>query len=250
MDLSFHFLDLAVVAIIVASAGFATYRGLVSESLAIFGWIAAAYATLYFGPWVAWWMQDMMSPRWMGQAAGYVIVFLIVLIPLQFASSRISQNIKKSQVGTLDSVLGTAFGILRGVAIVGIAYLVFTAWVPYRDQPYWVTETRLFPAIRASAEVVASLIPDQNVKVPRDRHRDPNESADPIGEQIRQEDAEPAPTPRPEARPAERSPETAPPEPAPAKKSAKTAKKTYGAKDRHALDRLIETTNSDKSGKR
>jgi membrane protein required for colicin V production len=248
MNLSFQFLDLAVVLIVVASAAYATYRGLVSESLAIFGWIAAAYATLYFGPWVAWWMQDMMSPHWLGQAIGYLTVFLIVFIPLQFASSRISQNVKKSQVGTLDSVLGTGFGLLRGVAIVGIAYLVFTAWVPLREQPGSITNCRLFPVIRASAEVVASLIPDQNIRVPRESHHNPNDSSDPIGAQIEQSDTEPSPPPKSEARPAEKMPESAPtPQPKPA--PAKHAKKTYGAKDRHALDRLIETTNSDKSGK-
>ena len=57
MSFAFQFLDVAVVLIILASAVYATYRGFVSESLAIFGWIAAAYATLYFGPWVAWWMR-------------------------------------------------------------------------------------------------------------------------------------------------------------------------------------------------
>jgi len=191
-----------------------------------------------------------MKPQVLGQAAGYLLVFLIVLIPLQFASSRISQNIKKSQVGTVDSVLGTGFGILRGVAIVGIAYLVFTAWVPLRDQPNWITETRLFPVIRASAEVVASLIPNQNVRVPREAPRDPNDSPDPISEQIRQSQEPAPPAAKSEARPADQTPESAPTPPVPQHKAAKHAKKTYGAKDRHALDSLIETTSSDKSGKR
>jgi uncharacterized membrane protein required for colicin V production len=176
MNLAFQFLDVAVVLIILASAVYATYRGFVSESLAVFGWIAAAYATLYFGPWVAWWMRDMLKPQWLGEAAGYVLVFLVVLIPLQFASSRISQNIKKSQVGTVDSVLGTGFGILRGVAIIGIAYLVFVMYAPC-SQPSWLVNARLFPAIHASAEVVASLIPDQKVRAPKDPCSDSRESA-------------------------------------------------------------------------
>lgn len=233
MSFAFQFLDVAVVLIILASAVYATYRGFVSESLAVFGWIAAAYATLYFGPWVAWWMRGMMSPPWLGEAVGYVLVFLIILIPLHFAASRIAQNIKKSQVGTIDSVLGTGFGILRGVAIVGVAYLVFTAWVPYREQPGWIVNARLYPAIRASAEVVASLIPDQNVRAPRESR----ESADPIVEKLKETSPEPRPAPK-----AAEPPRAKP-------KPVKHAKKTYGAKDRHALDRLIETTNSDANSK-
>jgi membrane protein required for colicin V production len=248
MNLSFQFLDIAVVLIVVASAAYATYRGLVSESLAVFGWIAAAYATLYFGPWVAWWMQDMMKPQWIGQAAGFLLVFLIVLIPLQFASSRISQNVKKSQVGTLDSVLGTGFGILRGVAIVGIAYLVFVMYAP-NPYPSWLVNARLYPVVRGSAAVVASLIPDQKIRAPEKPHANPNDSSDPIGGLIDQSPSEPAPLPpKSQAKPGENPPPAAAPV-APKPKPAKHAKKTYGAKDRHALDRLIETNSSDKSGK-
>jgi len=233
MNFAFQFLDVAVVLIILASAVYATYRGLVSESLAIFGWLAAAYATLYFGPWVAWWLRGMMNPPWLGEAAGYLLVFLIVLIPLHFAASRIAQNVKKSQVGTLDSVLGTGFGILRGVAIIGIAYLVFTAWVPSHEQPGWVVNARLYPAIRASAEVVASLIPDQSVRVPKESR----ESTDPIVEKLKETSPEPRHAPKAAVPQRVKS------------KPVKHAKKTYGAKDRHALDQLIETTNSDTSGK-
>jgi membrane protein required for colicin V production len=254
MNLSFQFLDLVVVLIIVASAAYATYRGLVSESLDIFGWIAAAYATLFFGPWVAWWMQDMLSPHWLGQAAGYALVFLVVLIPMQFAASRISQNVKKTQVGTLDSVLGTAFGILRGVAIVGIAYLIFLAYAPF-TRPNWLVTARLYPVIHASAEMVESLIPNQDDRLPREaRHhsggsQDPivqklsnDQSHDPIAEKLGESpNSATHDTPPPQK---QAQPESAKPKP------VKRANKAYGAKDRQALDKLIETTNSDTSGKR
>jgi membrane protein required for colicin V production len=239
MSVAFSFLDIAVVAVILVSTVYATYRGLVAESLAIFGWIAAAYAMLFFGPWCATWMEGIIAPHWLGELIGYGIVFLIVLLPLTFASSRISENIKKSQVGTLDSVLGSAFGILRGVAIVGIAYLLFTAWVPTREQPDWVSRARLLPVIRASAEVVASLIPDQDVRADRRRADDrPVENAHDRAadkQALERKIAESQKAPPPKAKPAA--------------KPAKHAKKTYGAKDRQALDRLIEATDSDTSGK-
>ncbi len=165
---AFSFLDVVVVGVVLVSAIYATYKGFISESLAIFGWIAAAYATLYFGPWCAYWMSGMIAPEWLGEIVGYGLVFLIVLLPLAFTSSRIADNVKRSQVGTLDSVLGTGFGILRGVALVGIAYLMFTAAVPIDSQPRWVTNARLYPAIRVSAEIVSSLIPDRGVP---SRHR-------------------------------------------------------------------------------
>lgn len=227
---AFSFLDLAVVGVVLVSAIYATYKGLVAESLAIFGWIAAAYATLYFGPWCAWWMRGMITPLWLGEIVGYAVVFLVVLLPLAFASSRIADNVKKSQVGTLDSVLGTGFGLLRGVAIVGIAYLMFTAAVPISSQPDWVTRARLMPVIRVSAEIVASLIPDRDIHLGRGASR-----------KVMEKSQESPPEPAVERRKAVESEPVPPPKPRPGKHS----KKSYGAKDRHALDRLIETTDSD-----
>jgi membrane protein required for colicin V production len=237
MSVAFQFLDIVVVAIVLASAVYATYRGFVSESLSIFAWIAAAFATLYFGPWAAYWMRGTVSPAWLGEALGYAVVFLVVLLPLAFASSRIAENVKRSQVGTLDSAFGTGFGLLRGFAIIGIAYLIFTAAVPLSQQPDWVTKSRLLPVIRVSAEVVASLIPDQDLRHEAETPRKPAEQA------VEKPIEKPADTAA-----APQQPKAAP-LPAAKHKSAKHSKKTYGAKDRHALDRLIETTDSDKSGK-
>jgi len=222
MSVAFQFIDVAVVLVIVASTIYATVRGFTSETLSIFAWIAAAFATLYFGPWVAYWMRSMISPPLLGEIVGYGAVFLVVVIPLSFASFRFAENIKKSQISTLDRALGTAFGFLRGLAVIGIAYLVFTAIVPIGSQPNWINGARLLPVIRGSAEVVASLIPDQ--------HRGIGEST-PIKrvEHAKPTKSEPSPAAKPTAK--------------------KHHKKTYGAKDRHALDRLIESTGSDGSGK-
>ena len=52
MNLSVTFIDFLVVTVIIISAGYAAYRGFMSETLTIVAWAAAAFATLYFGPWV------------------------------------------------------------------------------------------------------------------------------------------------------------------------------------------------------
>jgi len=226
MSVAFQFIDVAVVAIIIVSTVYATYRGFVSETLSIFAWIAAAFAALWFGPWLAHLMRDMISPPWLGVLVGYGAVFLVVVIPLSFVSYRFSEGVKKSQVSAIDRALGGAFGVVRALAIIGIAYLVFSAIVPIPSQPGWIADARLLPLIQGSAEVVASLVPDQHldrdVRVPERPYKK---------SVIHKESANPAPAHA--TKPAVKKP----------------PKKTYGAKDRHALDRLIETTGSNGSGK-
>ena len=50
-------------------------------------------------------------------------------------SHRFSQSVKNSPIGPLDRALGIAFGVVRGLVIVGLAYLAFTYFVPIRNQP-------------------------------------------------------------------------------------------------------------------
>ena len=222
MNVAFQFVDVVVVLVIIASTVYATYRGFVSETLSIFAWVAAAFATLYFGPWLAHLGREMISPPWFGEVVGYGAVFLVVVIPLSFMSFRFSEGVKKSQVGALDRAAGGAFGVVRGLAIIGIAYLVFSMIVPIPSQPGWITKARLLPLIQESAEVVVSLVPDQHMG----RWESPHD------ERVIHEKAAQA-GPSPAAKPA----------------AAKHAKKTYGVRDRHALDRLIETTGSGGNGK-
>lgn len=203
---AFHFsyVDLVVVLIVLVSMGYAIWRGFVSETLSVFAWAAAAFAALYFAPLIAPHARGLISPAWIGTVASYVVVFLVVLIPLSFISYRFAQNVHNSPVGALDRALGGIFGVVRGLAIVGIAYIVFSAFVPVPSQPSWMSEAGTLPVIQSSAEVILSLVPDQGVKIGR------NEIIPAL----------------------------------PAVKSAKSKAKTYGAHERRALDKLIEKTGS------
>jgi hypothetical protein len=127
--------------------------------------------------------------------------------------------VKRSAVGPLDRVLGATFGVVRGLALLGIAYIVLTAFIRIQDQPHWIKEARTLPLIQASAQVLAELIPDHG------EHRDTGPAA------------APPPPPRPVIAEPTRP---APAEPVVVKK--KHGKKGAGAADRRALDRLFEAT--------
>jgi membrane protein required for colicin V production len=227
MSLAFSLVDLLVVLVILGSMGYAIYRGFVEETLGIVAWAAAAFASLYFGPWVERMMHALVTAAWLAMVLGYALAFVVIFIPLQFVSYRFSQGVKRSVVGPLDRALGGAFGIVRGLAILGIAYLIFTAFVPIRAHPRWLTEARTLPLIESSAEVLLALVPDRD---PHDREAPPPPS-DPLSGLIdRHETHAPA----------------APP-PKPVKKHRK---KGTGVEDHRGLDRLIEQTGSGGSGNR
>src|ERR1700744_2725076 len=134
MNLSFSFVDFLIVLVIGASAGYAAWRGFLSETLSIFAWAAAAFATLYFGPWVVPLARSMIATPWLASLAAYAGVFLVVFIPLSFMSHRFSESVKNSPIGPLDRALGIAFGIVRGLVAVALVYLAYTYFVPVSEQ--------------------------------------------------------------------------------------------------------------------
>ena len=123
---------------------------------------------------------------------------------------------RNSPVQGLDRILGFVFGVARGLMIIGVAYLVFTMLVPVAKQPNWITKARLLPLVQESSLVVSSVVPERHGKAA------PRETAHRRATVPERHDA--------------------------ARSAPKTPKKTYGAKERRALDKLIETT--DKGGGR
>jgi membrane protein required for colicin V production len=206
--------DPIVVAVLFVSAVYATYRGFVSETLSIFAWAAAAFATLFFGPKLAPVARGLFSTPFLGVMVGYAAIFLTVLIPLSFMSFRFAQSVKNSQVGTLDRSLGAVFGVVRGLAVIGLAYIAFSSVIPVRSQPDWIAGAKTLPLIQISSEALLSLVPDQRGTQTR--------SAAP-GRETAPSASVPTPAPKPAA-------------------AKKHGQKAYGAKERRELDRLIETT--------
>ena len=158
-QLSITAIDVLVVIVIVISAGYAFYRGLVHETFAILEWVASGYAALRFTPVFQPMLRDYISPLWLEWVVVFLGTFLIVFIPLSIISHRLSQVMKKSALGPMDRALGFVFGVGRGVVIVGLSYLAFSAFVPAKNHPDTLTKARLYPLILSTSEVLRSLSP-------------------------------------------------------------------------------------------
>jgi membrane protein required for colicin V production len=231
MTLPLTMVDVLVGLVVLVSAGYAAWRGFLSEVLSVFSWASAAFATLYFGPWLIPLMRSVIATPWMASLAAYAGIFLLVLIPLSFIAHRFSESVKHSPIGPLDRALGIAFGVVRGLVIVGLAYMAFTYFVPIRQQPTVLTQARSLPVIQSSAEVLLSLAPNKDyadfAKEPAGRH-------DELGDLIRRNtDANKASEDHVQHK----------------SMAAKPAQKAYGAKDRRALDNLLEATGTGGSSK-
>ena len=169
-QLSVTAIDILVAVVILVSAGYAAFRGLVHETFAVLEWVAAAYVALRFTPLLQPLLQGYVSPPWLEWIAVFAGTFLVVLIPLSILSRRLSEVVKKSEVGPIDHTFGLIYGVGRGLVIVGLAYIAFAALVPAENHPDMLTKARLFPLIRNTSDVLRSLTPLESNVVPAPAH--------------------------------------------------------------------------------
>jgi membrane protein required for colicin V production len=213
-DVSVTAVDVVVVAVLLISGGFAMWRGLVSETFTIIDWVAAAFVAIRFTPTFQPLLRGMIAPSWLEYAVVFIGPLLLMFIPLSILNHRLSAAVRLSEIGPVDRVLGAVFGLARGLVIVGLAYIAFTAMVPAKDHPEALTQAKLYPLIRQTSEVLLDLVPGQRG--------------------VAGLETAPAKTPPEPAPDAAAAPQRA--------DAAEPDTKTYGANDRRALDRLIETT--------
>ncbi|GAB1393556.1 CvpA family protein [Rhodocyclaceae bacterium] len=128
--------DYVVLAVIALSLLIGVWRGVVSEILALLAWIAAFLcARLWAGQVGDLLMASDVAPHWR-QVAGFLAVFVGVLIGFALARWLISQFLKAVGLGTLDRLLGALFGIARGVLLVWIGVLL-AGLTSLPAQPWW-----------------------------------------------------------------------------------------------------------------
>lgn len=163
----FTLVDGGVAAIIVLSAILAYSRGFVREAMAIAGWVGAAFLAYFFAakvqplvkelPVVGKFLTDSCE---LSLIAAFACVFAVGLIVAALFTPLFSSVVQRSVLGGLDQGVGFLFGVLRGVILVGIAFLVYDRAVAANTVPM-VDESR-------SAKIFASFQGDIDSAVPTD----------------------------------------------------------------------------------
>ena len=163
----FTLIDGVVALVIVLSAILAYSRGFVREAMAIAGWIGAAVLAFVFAesaqplvkeiPVVGDFLKDSCE---LSIIAGFAAVFAIGLILASLFTPLFSSVVQRSALGGLDQGLGFLFGVLRGILLVGVAFLVYDRAVAAKTVPM-VDNSR-------SAKIFASFQSNIDAAVPND----------------------------------------------------------------------------------
>lgn len=157
MHVALTIVDFVVLGILFISGFIAWHRGFMKETLSVSAWLVAALSAVFVWPITKPFARALVQPHLLADVLALVGVFFILLIPISFMSFRLSEMVKGSRVGPLDKSLGFVFGLGRGLLVVGLAYVIFSSLTAEKNQPKWMTEARLLPVVKGTADVIRSL---------------------------------------------------------------------------------------------
>ena len=153
--------DIAVILVLLSSGIFALMRGFVYEVLAMAGWVAAALAALWGLPYVRPYLAPHISNTTLADVVGGASIFLLVLLLSSFITHGIARQVRKSVVSAVDRSLGFAFGLVRGLVLACLCFMVVDKLMA-PDEPPLLTNARTRPLLAAGSRLIQSLIPGHN----------------------------------------------------------------------------------------
>jgi len=134
--------DWVILVVVLVSVVQAASAGFFQEACGIaglvFGYILAAWQ--YWR--LAGWFSPYLKSPWLGEIAGFLVIFLAVMIVAGIAGRIARWIMKEAGLSFLDRLLGAALGLLRGCLLVAVVLMSMASFTPASK---WLTGSELAP---------------------------------------------------------------------------------------------------------
>lgn len=152
--------DGGIVALAVISGLLAYARGFAREALSLGALAVAAAVTYYLLPSGQSIARGFVGSELVADATAIAVLFLATWVVALLLSRPLARRVRESNLGAADRWLGFGFGALRGGLIVVVLYILLSWVLPPGDQPDWLQDARLLPAVQATGEWLLELFAD------------------------------------------------------------------------------------------
>jgi membrane protein required for colicin V production len=150
-------IDIIIAVALVVSIIVGFVRGFVKESISIATLVIAIWAALYFGPIVGDVSQSWLSSEELQTWFGRILVFAIILSVGGLLGWGISKLIRLSLLSGFDRLLGSVFGVLRGILMVAL-FAIGGQFAGFDNDEWWL-QSRLLPHFEVVADWIKVMAP-------------------------------------------------------------------------------------------
>ena len=152
--------DIIALSVLGVSALVGVVRGALREITTVVAFIAAAFAAVFALRLIGPMARAALHPAWLGNTAALLIVFIVVYVALRIIGAGLVRSLHRtSALGALDRMVGGGFGLLRGLILLGLAYMAIHLAPPATGLPIWITSAKLYPVAAECAEVIRTVAP-------------------------------------------------------------------------------------------
>ena len=155
--------DYAIIAILVVSAGISVLRGFLREAISLLGWVFAFWLALTFADDVSGLFARYVSQPSIRHALAFFTIVVATLVITAIVMYFVRLIVDKTEITGTDRALGIVFGIARGIVIVAILVL-FAGLTALPNDPWW-RESTFIPHFQVLAVELQSLLPPDVAKL-------------------------------------------------------------------------------------
>ncbi|HKK22350.1 MAG TPA: CvpA family protein [Pseudohaliea sp.] len=143
---AFNGFDWTVVVIVTLSALVSLWRGFSREALSLAGWVIAFVLANLFATRLSTVLAGTIENPTGRYIVAWTLVFVAVLLLAGLAARVFARLVRASGLGLLDRLLGSVFGMLRGLLIVIVLLFLLRQLVPPAEQQ-WLHQSQLVPQL-------------------------------------------------------------------------------------------------------
>jgi membrane protein required for colicin V production len=150
--------DWIILAFLVFSTVAAAFQGFFREAFRLAGLIVGYLLAAWQYHRLAEWFAPYLKSAWIGEIAGFLIIFFAVLILAGLAGRLTRWVMKESGLTTIDRILGGVLGLLKGVLVVAV---ILTAMAAFAPTAKWLAGSELAPYFLVGGRAAVWLAPSE-----------------------------------------------------------------------------------------
>jgi membrane protein required for colicin V production len=166
-------LDVFVFLLLIGGAAVGFVRGFVHEVISLLAWVIAIAMLKLFHTQLWSGLENVFHTS---PAAGAVLAFALLFVPsflvVKLLARSLGWRTRRSPVlGPIDRVLGSGFGLLKGLLGATLFFLVANlatdmVYGPQADRPQWMTRSITYPLLNASGRGIVDWVQARRHKPP------------------------------------------------------------------------------------
>lgn len=138
------------------------FRGLVKEASSIIGVLGGFYAAYSYYPMLAKLLSGLIVNPSYVNILSFLIIFCGVLIIISILGIVVKYLLNVAFLGWVDRICGFGFGLIKGVLIITVLFIILTAFLP-KGAPL-IKESVLAPHAVWISEKLVHAVPDEMKK--------------------------------------------------------------------------------------